>query len=129
VTEGYVLIYADKNYQNSAFKFRDVLEGTNLPWSIFFHEESLNEIVNYMAPAGIVLVYGESAKNTWIRERVKEMRDTWLRRRRPIELVCALYFDPPEKRHQMLKALPEFLCDLDSNSGDDIFKAYIGKLI
>jgi hypothetical protein len=60
---------------------------------------------------------------------VKDFRDITLIRK-PIQPVCALYFDPAEKRNQMLIApLPEFMCDLDSDSGEDVFKEYIGKLI
>jgi hypothetical protein len=124
-----IVIYANKSDQNSAFKIRDVLKSKNLLSYIYFHEDPLMDLAKQMNPAGLVLVYGETTENTWIRERVKDFRDITLIRK-PIQPICALYFDPAEKRDQMLIApLPEFLCDLDSDSGEDVFKEYIGKLI
>lgn len=124
-----VIIYTNRKDEKSAKTIQRVLSTKSIASIIYFHHEPLIEKAKQLNPAGLILVYGEAAEQTWVRDRVTDFRD--MRRcRKPFEPVCALYFDPPEKRDQMLiSPLPPFLCDLDSNSGEDAYKEYIGKLV
>jgi hypothetical protein len=124
-----VMIYTNTKDEKSAIKIQNVLEAKKIESIIYFDSDSLIDKAKLLNPAGLILIYGEAAEKTWVRDRVTDFRDM-LRCRKPFEPVCALYFDPPEKRDQMLIApLPPFLCDLDSKSGEEAYKEYIGKLV
>jgi hypothetical protein len=125
-TETPIIIYVKKSDQYSAFKIRDILKSQSLPWKIYYFDEdkNLRDIARELNPAGLILVYGETTENTSIRDEIRIVRDLTVTAK-PHEPLCALYFDPPSKRTEMLTSVPQYFIELDSSS-EDVFQKFLG---
>lgn len=125
-TETPIIIYVKKSDQYSAFKIRDILKSQGLAWKIYCFDEdkNLRDIARELNPAGLILVYGETTENTSIRDEIRIVRDLTVTAK-PHEPSCALYFDPPSKRTEMLTSIPQYFIELDSSS-EDGFQKFLG---
>jgi hypothetical protein len=111
----------------SAFQIRDRLVAQNLTYEIVDEDESLEELAKIRDYAGLVLVYGEQSSGKWIKKQMRTFMDLRLAKQ-PVEPACALYFDPPEKRNQLLASPPPFFRLIDSTSGEPEFQQFIDEL-
>jgi hypothetical protein len=123
-----IIIYVHEKDLKSAQQIGSRLDKRNLPWQIYLSNEDLERQTKSLNPAGLVLVYGEASEGLWVRDQVKKFRNVSLSKR-PIEPVCALYFDPPEKRNEMLTSIPNYFIPLDSSSAEDVFQKFVGELV
>jgi hypothetical protein len=48
--------------------------------------------------------------------------------KQPVEPACALYFDPPEMRKELLASPPPFFRTIDSSSAEPEFQQFIDEL-
>jgi hypothetical protein len=123
-----VLIHVLGDDLAAAFNIRDRLAARDLAWEIVDEEEPLEELAKIRDPAGLVLVYGEQSPGKWIKQRMRTLMDLRLSKQ-PLEPACVLYFDPPEKRNQLLASPPPFFHTIDSSSGEPEFQQFIDELI
>jgi len=123
-----ILIHVMGDDLTSAFKIRDRLEAQGLTYEIVQEDESLEEFAKIRDYAGLVLVYGEQSSGKWIKQRMRTFMDIRLSKQ-PVEPACILYFDPPEKRNQLLASPPPFFRTIDSSSGEPEFQQFVKELI
>ena len=86
--------------------------------------EEMAKIRDY---SGLVLVYGEQTSGKWIKQQMRTFMDVRLAKQ-PVEPACALYFDPPEQRNQLLASPPPFFRIIDSSSGEPEFQQFVDEL-
>lgn len=122
-----VFINARSEDVETAFHIRNRLENQNLPYEIIQEDEPLEAMAKTSSPAGLVLVYGEKSPGKWIKQQMDAFR-TMALSMRPVDLLCALYFDPPEKRKELLRSPPTFFRMIDSKSGESEFVKSINDL-
>jgi hypothetical protein len=122
-----VLINALSGDIASAYQLRDRLETMGLPYDILDEEEALEESAKVSDPVGLVLVYGENSCGKWIKQQMRSFRTMRLERQ-PLDLFCALYFDPPEQRKKLLASPPSFFRTIDSCSGEAEFEQFVHEL-
>jgi len=122
-----VLIHACGNDMGAAFHVRDRLVSQSLPYEIVDDSEPLEEMAKLQDYAALVLVFGEQSSGKWIKQGMRKFMDLRLSRQ-PAEPVCALYFDPPEKRHQMLASPPPFFLTIDSGNAESEFQRFFTEL-
>jgi hypothetical protein len=123
-----VLIHVLSGDKAAAFHIRDRLVAQNLNYEIVIDEdESLEELAKIRDYTGLVLVYGEQSSGMWIKQKMQTFRDLRLSKK-PVEPACVLYFDPPEKRDELLASPPEFFHIIDSSSGEPEFQQFIDEL-
>jgi hypothetical protein len=122
-----VLIHVLGDDLESAFRIRDRLAALNMAYEIVDEEEPLEELAKIRDYAGMVLVYGERSSGKWIKHRMRTLMDVRLSKQ-PNEPACVLYFDPPEKRNQLLASPPPFFHTVDSGSGDAEFQKFVSEL-
>jgi hypothetical protein len=122
-----VLIHVLGDDLAAAFNIRDRLVAQDMAYEIVDEDESLEELAKIRDYAGLVLVYGEQSPGKWIKQRMRTFMDLRLSKQ-PLEPACALYFDPPEKRNQLLASPPPFFRTIDSSSGEPEFQQFIAEL-
>lgn len=122
-----VLINALTEDLDSAYKISNRLDQQRVRYELIEGDEPLEESAKICDPAGLVLVYGEKSQGKWIKQQMRSFMNMRLARD-PLDLVCALYFDPPEKRHQMHASPPPFFRTIDSHSAEPEFEQFINAL-
>ncbi|MBL4899954.1 MAG: toll/interleukin-1 receptor domain-containing protein [Colwellia sp.] len=123
-----VFIYTQKSDTSAAFNIRDRLVDQNLDYEIIVDEdESIEELASIRDYTGLVLVYGELSSGVWIKQKMRTFRELRLAKQ-PIQPVCVLYFDPPEKRNELLATPPPFFYTLDSTSSEPEFAQFVKEL-
>ena len=123
-----VLIHVRSSDKVAAFHLRDRLAEQNLGYEIVVDEdESLVELAKIREYTGLVLVYGEQSPGIWIKQRMQTFRDLVMSKQ-GAEPTCVLYFEPPEKRNELLASPPPFFSTIDSGSGETEFQQVIDKL-
>lgn len=124
-----VLIHVRKNDKAAAFHIRDRLKERALGYEIVVDEdESFVELVKIREYTGLVLVYGEQSPGIWIKQRMQTFRELVMSKQGGAP-ICVLYFDPPEKRDELLASPPPFFCTIDSGSGEIEFQQIIDKMM
>ena len=111
----------------AAFQIRDRLAAQYFSFEIVDEDEPLEELAKIRDYSGLVLVFGERSSGKWIKQRMRMFMDLRLSRR-PVEPACALYFDPPEKRKELLASPPPFFRTIDSTNGEPEFLRFIEEL-
>ena len=122
-----VLINALSEDLDSAYKISNRLDKQRVRFELIEGDEPLEESAKICDPAGLVLVYGEKSSGKWIKQQMRSFMNMKLARQ-PLDLVCALYFDPPEKRNQMHASPPAFFRTIDSCSAEPEFEQFIHEL-
>lgn len=123
-----VFIYTCKSDTSAAFHIRDRLVDQNLDYEIIVDEdESLEELASIRDYTGLVLVYGELSSGVWIKQKMRTFRELRLAKQ-PVQPACVLYFDPPEKRNELLATPPPFFHTIDSTSDEPEFAEFINEL-
>jgi hypothetical protein len=122
-----VLIHVLGSDLGAAFQIRDRLAAQGLAFEIVDESESLEELAKIRDYSGLVLVYGEKSEGKWIKQRMRTFMDLRLSKQ-PVEPACVLYFDPPEKRLQLLASPPPFFRTLDSRSPEPEFRRFVEEL-
>jgi hypothetical protein len=110
-----IYIYVQRSDEDSAMRITDILDLHKLLWEIIYFDDkiSLEDVTKTLIPSGLILIYGETTDKVSLRDEVRRVRQINMNSKGE-ELQCALYFDPPSKREQMLLALPPFLTPLNS---------------
>jgi hypothetical protein len=122
-----VLIHVLGDDLKSAFHIRDRLDAQNLTYEIVQEDEPMEEMAKIRDYSGLVLVYGEQTSGKWIKQQMRTFMDVRLAKL-PVEPACALYFDPPEQRNQLLASPPPFFRIIDSSSGEPEFQKFVDEL-
>ncbi|WP_114324840.1 toll/interleukin-1 receptor domain-containing protein [Candidatus Colwellia aromaticivorans] len=123
-----VFIYTLKSDTSAAFHIRDRLVEQNLDYEIIVDEdESLEELASIRDYTGLVLVYGKCSSGVWIKQKMRTFRELRLAKQ-PIQPACVLYFEPPEKRNELLATPPPFFHTIDSTSNEIEFEQFISEL-
>ncbi len=123
-----VFIYTLQSETSAAFQIRDRLVEQNLDYEIIVdEEESLEELASIRDYTGLVLVYGECSSGVWIKQKMRTFRELRLAKQ-PTQPACVLYFDPPEKRNELLATPPPFFHTIDSTSNEVEFAQFIDEL-
>lgn len=123
-----VLIHALGGDLSAAFHIRDRVVAQNLAYEIVDENEPLEELARIRDYAGLVLVYGEKSEGKWIKQRMRTFMELRLAKQ-PAEPACVLYFEPPEKRQQMLASPPPFFRTIDGTSSTEPeFQQFIEEL-
>jgi hypothetical protein len=122
-----VLIHVLAGDVGAAFQIRDRLAAQNLAYEIVDETESLEDLAKIRDYSGLVLVYGEKSEGKWIKQKMRTFMDLRLSKQ-PVEPACVLYFDPPEKRNQLLASPPPFFRTFDSRSAEPEFQQFVAEL-
>jgi hypothetical protein len=117
-----IIIYAQESDKNIAYDIQSILGADGYYITIYFwdKDKKLIDIVNeeQLNPAGLILVYGESAQPLRIRDGIGAFNKIKIQRKTD-ELLCALYFDPPSKKNdQIPTTIPNYIIQFDKNNLD-----------
>ena len=117
-----IIIYAQESDKNVAYEIMDSLapDGHYVPIYFWDKDKKLIDIVKeeQSNPAGLILVYGESAQPLRIRDGIGDFNKIKIQRKTD-ELLCALYFDPPSKKNDRIEStIPNYIIQFDKNNLD-----------
>jgi hypothetical protein len=117
-----IIIYAQESDGNVAYNIQGILGADGYYITIYFwdKDKKLIDIVNeeQLNPAGLILVYGESAQPLRIRDGIGAFNKIKIQRKTD-ELLCALYFDPPSKKNDPIPTtIPNYIIQFDKNNLD-----------
>jgi hypothetical protein len=123
-----VLIHVLQDDLGAAYHISNRLAALNLPFEILDEtEQPPEELAKVRDYSGFVLVYGEKSGGKWIKQKMRTFMDLRLAKQ-PAEPACVLYFEPPEKRMQMLASPPPFFRTIDSASPEPEFQKFLEEL-